>query len=84
MALFMAGPTITLALYLAWRLRNSPAELAHNLAVCSWIGGNMVWMLGEFYADDTWRPYAKWFFFLGIAVLLYYYGKNLLGTMRAN
>jgi hypothetical protein len=49
------------------------AELLHNLAVCSWIIANSVWMTGEFYAEDSYRPYATVFFGIGLLLMAYYY-----------
>ena len=71
----MAIPTITLAVWLTWQSRNRMADLAHNMAVCFWIGGNIVWMIGEFFYNDNWRPYAQWFFFSGLATMAIYYGN---------
>jgi hypothetical protein len=78
LAIGMGGPTLALAMFITWRMRTQRAEFFHNLAVCGWIAGNIVWMLGEFYAQDRWRPYAQWFFFFGTLVLLYYYGSIVL------
>lgn len=81
-ALLMAGPTISLALWITWRLRASRTEFVHNLAVVCWICGNIVWMLGEFFYNDTWRPYAKWFFFIGLAVVGQYYVRAVVSRPR--
>jgi hypothetical protein len=34
---------------------------------------NTVWMIGEFFFDDTLRPYAMVFFISGLVVLLYHH-----------
>ena len=34
---------------------------------------NSVWMIGEFYFDDTTRPYALFFFVLGLLTLASHY-----------
>lgn len=77
-AFLMAGPTIGLAIYITWRLRKSASELAHNLAVCCWIMANIVWMTGEFFYDDGLRPQASVFFFAGLAIIAFYYGRLLI------
>ncbi len=69
----IALPTIILAIYITFLHRNIWSELAHNLAVCFWILANITWMVGEFYYDDSFRPYAIIFFLTGLSVLLFYY-----------
>lgn len=71
--LIMILPTIFVALYITWKLRKSPSELAHNSAVTMWIFANSIWMIGEFFYDDTTRPFAKVFFVLGLLCIVYYY-----------
>lgn len=73
MGIFMVLPTLSLAFYITWLSRNDRAELFHNLAVCSWITANSVWMAGEFFYEDTWRTAASVFFFLGILFVGWYY-----------
>ena len=77
LALTMAAPTLALAIAITWQFRKSRTELVHNLAVCCWITGNVVWMVGEFYHDDMWRPYAQWFFFGGLGIVGVYYARAL-------
>ena len=77
--MFMAIPTVILAARLCWLGRQSYSELAHNGAVCLWICANITWMIGEFYYGDMTRPYAKVFFFAGVAVLGAYYLWRMLG-----
>lgn len=69
----MIIPTVSVAIYLTYKLRKSTTELLHNLAVCCWILANSVWMTGEFYANDTYRPYATIFFGIGLLLVAYYY-----------
>ncbi|MCF8258377.1 MAG: hypothetical protein K9J06_12550 [Flavobacteriales bacterium] len=69
----MIVPTIGMAVYITWLSRSERKELFHNLAVCAWIVANSVWMLGEFFLDDTTRPLATVFFVLGLASIGYYY-----------
>ncbi len=61
----MIAPTLGLALYLTWRFRADRTEALNNAAVCAWICANSVWMTGEFFFDDTLRPYAVVFFVIG-------------------
>jgi hypothetical protein len=73
MGMFMIVPTLSLAFFLTWRMRSSLTELLHNLAVCSWIIANSIWMTGEFFFDDSWRHYAFIFFLTGLLLIFYYY-----------
>ena len=76
--MFMIVPTLCVAVYITWKMKEHRAELFHNLAVCLWITANSVWMFGEFFYDDGTRPYAIVFFIAGILCIAYYY----LGLMR--
>jgi hypothetical protein len=67
--MLMILPTLSVAFYLTYKLRNSTTELLHNLAVCCWIIANSVWMTGEFYANDGYRTYAAQFFGLGLLLV---------------
>jgi hypothetical protein len=78
MGMIMIVPTLLVSLYFTWKMRSDKSELAHNLAVTSWICANSTWMLGEFFLDDSTRLLAKIFFFIGFGVLLFYYMHNLL------
>lgn len=68
----MIFPTLTVAFYILWRSRHIRSEFFHNLAICLWICGNSVWMIGEFFKHET-RMYAFGFFLTGLAFMLYYY-----------
>ena len=83
-ALIMALPTIVVAILITWLMRERRAELFHNLAVCCWISANITWMVGEFFFEDTWRPYASVFFFAGLAVLAFYYISLLFKRKTTN
>lgn len=72
-ALIMAAPTLAVAFYLTYKVRHNRSEFIHNLAVCHWITANIIWMTGEFFANDTWRPYAAIFFFVGLGIISFYY-----------
>lgn len=65
----MITPTLGLALYLTWRFRADRTELLNNAAVCAWICANSVWMTGEFFFNDTFRPYAIVFFVIGFTFI---------------
>lgn len=69
----MIIPTISVALHITWLHRQSSSELYHNLAVVSWIMANSVWMIGEFFYDDTLRPVATVFFVIGLLLVSVYY-----------
>jgi predicted permease len=69
----MIFPTLFLAFYITYRFRSVPSEFYHNIAVCSWIMANTIWMIGEFFYNDTLRPYAVLFFLAGLIVLAVYY-----------
>jgi hypothetical protein len=71
--LFMIIPTIFVAIHITWLRRAIRSDLFHNLAVCLWISGNSIWMLGEFYYNDETRPIAVIFFIAGLLSVLYYY-----------
>lgn len=69
----MIAPTIGMALFITWFSRSHRREFFHNMAVCCWIFANSIWMIGEFFLDDTTRPMATVFFLLGLSVIGYYY-----------
>jgi len=73
LGLIMITPAVGMAVYITWLLRSNRSELFHNLAVCLWISGNSVWMIGEFFFQDRLRDPAKLFFIAGLLILLYYY-----------
>jgi hypothetical protein len=76
LGLIMILPTIAMAFYLSYLSRVDKKELLHNLAVSCWILANSVWMIGEFYLNDSTRPIAAGFFILGLAfVAIYYIGR---------
>ena len=73
LGVIMIFPTLFLAFYITYKFRKLLAELYHNLAVCFWIMANTVWMIGEFFFDDTFRPYSIAFFLAGLLLILYFY-----------
>ncbi len=75
----MVIPTLAIALWLTWHTRHDRAERCHSTAVVCWIVANAIWMVGEFFFNDSTRHYASAFFALGIAVLAWHYTTALIG-----
>ncbi|HRH66945.1 MAG TPA: hypothetical protein PLU53_11650 [Bacteroidia bacterium] len=73
MGVVMIVPTLAFAVYITWKNRFDKTELLHNLAICSWICANSVWMIGEFYFEDGTRGISMFFFLAGLASMAYYY-----------
>ena len=73
MGMVMITPTLLLAIYITWVHRKDKSELLHNTAIVFWICANSVWMIGEFYYEDSIRNYALFFFFAGLLTAAYYY-----------
>ena len=77
----MIVPTLSVAIWIAWKNSAIKAELAHNLAIVFWITANAYWMISEFFGFDTrliWREFtgkhlALIPFTTGAMILLYYY-----------
>lgn len=82
LGVLMVIPTLSIAIWLAWKLRTDRSELAHNLAICCWIIANSIWMAGEFFLEDGTRPLATVFFSLGILALLVHYSLRLISILR--
>jgi hypothetical protein len=61
--LLAAIPTLVISIRIAWYSRHSASEMVHNISVCLWIVANVIWMIGEFFFDDTTRNISKLFFF---------------------
>jgi len=80
--MFMIFPTLVIGLWITWKMRKNFAELAHNLAVCSWISANSIWMTGEFYYNDGTRNIATGFFVFGIILILASYLRDLIRYFR--
>ena len=81
--IIMIIPTIAVAFHITWLSRHEASELFHNLAVVFWICANSVWMIGEFYFDDTLRPVSTAFFIAGLFAILFYYAVLLPRKKRA-
>ncbi|HEV8269797.1 MAG TPA: hypothetical protein VGQ04_00755 [Chitinophagaceae bacterium] len=81
LGIIMIVPTLSIAIYIAYRTRTIKSELAHNLAIVFWISANAYWMISEFFAFDAvivWRDFtgkhmALIPFTIGAVILLYYY-----------
>ncbi len=71
--MLMIIPTMFVALHLTWKSKNNTSDLFHNIAVCLWISANATWMTGEFFYNDTLRPFAVVFFAGGIVSVTLYY-----------
>lgn len=77
----MIFPTISIAIWIAWKNREIKSELSHNLAIVFWITANGYWMISEFFEFDTmivWKNItgknlALIPFLTGLLILLYYY-----------
>ena len=81
LGMLMIIPTLSVAIYIAYRTRNIKSEFAHNLAVAFWISANSYWMISEFFAFDTIHVWAGFegkhlamiFFIIGVFILARYY-----------
>ena len=77
----MIVPTLSVAIWIAWRNHQNKAELAHNLAIVFWISANAYWMISEFFGFDTmivWKDFTGKHLALipfgsGALILIYYY-----------
>ena len=81
LGILMIVPTLSVAIWIAWKNNKIKAELAHNLAIVFWISANAYWMISEFLGFDgnlIWRDFtgkhiALIPFSIGALILLYYY-----------
>jgi hypothetical protein len=77
----MIIPTLSVAIWIAWKNRSIKSELAHNLAIVFWITANAYWMISEFLGFDSiliWKEFtgkhlALIPFITGAIILMYYY-----------
>ena len=77
----MVIPTLSVAIWIAWKNRSIKSELSHNLAIVFWITANAYWMISEFLGFDempVWREFTGKHlslipFVTGALILLYYY-----------
>ncbi len=90
LGLTMIVPTLSVAIWIAWKNRHIVSELAHNLAIVFWITANAYWMISEFFGFDEvviWNQYtgkhiALIPFALGILIMLYYYAVQRPGEKK--
>lgn len=81
LGIIMIVPTLSVAIYIAYRTKNIKSELAHNLAIVFWITANAYWMISEFFGFDSlivWGNYTGKHmaiipFTIGALILVYYY-----------
>ena len=81
LGIIMVIPTLSVAIYIAYRTRNIKAELAHNLAVAFWISANSYWMISEFFGFDDVKVFGEYEgkhlamipFIIGVIILAWYY-----------
>ena len=81
LGIIMVIPTLSVAIYIAYRTRNIKAELAHNLAVAFWISANSYWMISEFFRFDEVKVFGGYEgkhlamipFIIGVIILAWYY-----------
>jgi thiol-disulfide isomerase/thioredoxin len=73
LALTMAPLTVAMSIFICYIFRRNRTELAHNLAVTSWIAANVFWMITEFQQSDALRPVAAVLFMAGLAIVSGHY-----------
>ena len=81
LGIIMIIPTLSVAIYIAYRTRDIKAELAHNLAVAFWISANSYWMISEFFGFDDAIIFGEYEgkhlamipFIIGVIILAWYY-----------
>jgi len=81
LGIIMIIPTLSVAIYIAYRTRNIKSELAHNLAVAFWISANSYWMISEFFGFDEAKVFSGYEgkhlamipFIIGVIILAWYY-----------
>jgi hypothetical protein len=81
LGMLMIVPTLSVAIWIAWRTREIKSELAHNLAIVFWISANAYWMISEFFGFDSLHVWGEFTgkhialipFTTGALILLYYY-----------
>lgn len=86
----MIVPTLSVAIWIAWKNSHIKSELAHNLAIVFWITANAYWMTSEFFGFDEkiiWKDFtgkqmALIPFITGALILLYYYAVQFPREIR--
>lgn len=77
LAITMVIPTLLIAIWLTWHTRRDAGECVHCAAVVCWITANAIWMVGEFFYNDTTRSVASIFFSVGVLLLACHYIRHL-------
>ena len=81
LGIIMIVPTLSIAIYIAYRTRTIKSELAHNLAIVFWISANAYWMISEFFGFDAVKVFGEYEgkhlamipFIIGVLILAWYY-----------
>jgi hypothetical protein len=76
LGVLMVGPTIVMAIYIAYTSRKSAMRLWPNLSVLCWICANSTWMLGEFF-HFTFRIPSFALFIAGLVTIGVYLFKYM-------
>lgn len=77
---FMIAPTLSVAIFLAWKCRYNKLMLFPNIAICFWIVANSMWMLDEFFGIPI-KHYSLYAFGVGFVFVFLYFadlGKQLV------
>jgi hypothetical protein len=78
LGMVMVLPTFLIALWLTWHTRHNRGECCHSAAVVCWIAANAIWMVGEFFYNDSTRSVASLFFVLGLTILVFHYTTSFV------
>jgi len=81
LGLVMIVPTLTIAVWIAFKNKHFVSEICHNFAIVFWISANSFWMISEFFKFDdkillfglTGKQSAMIPFCIGLLFLIYYY-----------
>ncbi|MEO7922523.1 MAG: hypothetical protein ABIR30_02510 [Chitinophagaceae bacterium] len=92
LGILMIVPTLSVAIWIAWKNRFIKSEWAHNLAIVFWITANAYWMISEFAGFDeeiVWKNFtgkhmALIPFVTGALILLYYYAVQRPRELKLN
>lgn len=80
----MVIPAILVAVVITWLQRRHRFTLVHNLAICTWITSNSLWMLAEFFKmESSLKPLSIIGFLLGIFILMMGYAGFLLAGKKS-
>jgi hypothetical protein len=80
----MVIPAVLVAVVITWLQRKHRFTLVHNLAICTWITSNSLWMLAEFFKmESSLKPVSIIGFLLGILILMMGYAGYLLGGKKS-